>query len=195
MRGKLRRRSSPIPVVVADIIEADLGGQHTKLKEEILTAIISLRRRKDIENQQKIFFNYLNNHNKALAKELNSRWIISIMDTVADYGNPTQRANACLISLFFNGIKVVDSYLYAVGDPIPDRSKVSQTSGRPLWDGVMMYQLHKGDMLTNLFSRIRESIKNTPELEVLFIELVRRSNQEQNFLSKLNNLHARSVKF
>jgi hypothetical protein len=59
--------------------------------------------------------------------------------------------------------------------------------GRELWDGVTEYMIDGGDMPTNLYRRINNSIKN-PVIKKIFNEVRMRQYGSDNFMARMKAL-------
>ena len=158
----------------------------------LINCIVHLRREEDVDLHKKEFFELLDNIDSFI-DQLSSRWLVSVTDTVADYGSPIERANAILISSVFVITTLGDSYIDIVNDNTIDESKVAPFKYYELWDGFIAVNMQCADTATNLFRRVRKSLQETPSLLKIWDTLVERllDDDNKNFMKTLNDLHCR----
>ncbi len=94
-----------------------------------------------------------------------TRWIVSVCDTYADYAEPAERAAAMLIVLLVDWEKLAWSLRLVSDQPapgLPDRAHCNA----PLWDGVMSLDLYNRtyDMPRNLIRRLLKALRPFPHL-------------------------------
>jgi len=126
--------------------------KHINLK----THIVNSRKARLVFNYEK-FDNYVKNHLQELIKDLNSRWLISVIDTyLIQQEDSEMSSRALFISTFFNMQRLWATDLHSRGI-----SKVSKY-GEPfdLWDGFKSFRYGKGDTLQNLLYRARIVLKS-----------------------------------
>ena len=66
-----------------------------------------------------------------ICEQLDSRWLISICDTYADYGDAIHKCNATLISLLCNYERIVQTTSFASK---PNKKKKITNNNNWLWD-------------------------------------------------------------
>lgn len=169
----------------------EFSGKDIALKP-ILSCIIKSRNNIDVEEVHKLFLESVQ-LNMLKVLELNTRWLISILDTYADCGSELERSNATMVSLMFNQIKILDTYLNNVADSTIVDKKVRRNRPNRLWDGMVEFNIYRGDMVENLISRIDNNLKTTPHIHAIWKELMMRMEKSKNAFSKLKNIHERGM--
>ena len=132
--------------------------------------IVASRRRYSSFDQEQ-FYKYLSENIDAICEELNTRWLISICDTVADFKPTDVRAsNALLLVTWANTVKLwATSEISLMEDPEKaPRMRPYVKQNHHLWDGVITYDLFGGDMVINLLTRINQVMAATPELQKIY---------------------------
>ena len=152
---------------------------------------MSLRRGIDTERNLELFNELLRSRTKEICEELNTRWLASICDTIADFGNDIERRNAMLISLLVNMEKVAQSFLHWKAnykDPfeIPAQHEHRKV---PLWDGMTSFHVVIGDVTNRLFGRLESLLEATPVLYAIYETVLQRIRAEPTILGTLNKHH------
>jgi hypothetical protein len=158
------------------------------MKEKILQLIKNLRRGDDLEASKEEFFMIITEKIAYMLEEFSLRDLISIVDTYADHGTDLQKAQAMMISSFFNCIKISDTFLQYI--------KSTESYERPssngvfhLYDGVNSLRIQYDDMPSVLFYRILRSLRNAPVLYILWNEILHRlrTNSKTLLLASCDN--------
>jgi hypothetical protein len=150
---------------------------------EIVKLIVMLRRGIDVKNNTIRFSTLMTRHFTIIIPNLTTRWLVSITDTMADYMEYGGANEALLVSQYVNLIKLGQTYINHCGDYV----KPDKYMGRELWDGVTEYMIDGGDMPTNLYRRINNSIKN-PVIKKIFNEVRMRQYGSDNFMARMKAL-------
>ena len=58
--------------------------------------------------------------------------------------------------------------------------KLKKNFNVPLWDGMHSFNINRGDMMNNLFFRIRRMMKETPVLADIFLAQHQKTQVHQN---------------
>jgi hypothetical protein len=169
----------------------EFSGKDIALKT-VLSCIIKSRNNIDVEEVHKLFLESVQVNMSAILK-LDTRWLISVLDTYADCGSDLERSNATMVSLMFNQIKILDTYLNNVADPTIIDKKLRKNKSNRLWDGMVEFNIHRGDMVENLISRIDNNLKTTPHIHAIWRELMVRMEKGKNGFSKLKKIHERGM--
>jgi len=105
----------------------------------------------------------------AFCEGTDTRWLISICDTYADYGEPMERLAAMLVVLLVNWEKMAWS-LRLVCDGAPPSPAEREHCQADLWDGVTSLHLRSRgcDMPENMFRRLRHALVAIPPLARIF---------------------------
>jgi hypothetical protein len=123
--------------------------------------------------------------------QLDSRWLVSICDSYADFGDPQEARNALLISSFVTWERMAETYMLWA-EPERKTLRVESpvaTDGRPLWDGLSTMLLTRGDTTNNLFIRYARMLEPTPQLLRIWRILLERVRTHDSVLAALNVPH------
>ena len=128
---------------------------------------------------------------EAVCRGSNTRQLISICDTYADYGDPVERRNALLISLLGNMEKVGQSFLlWRTGYHRPFDPPASSAPRKvALWDGMDTMHAEIGDVTNHLFARMEGMLAETPALDVIFRTIRDRMRVGPTLLGAMNCRH------
>lgn len=110
-----------------------------------------------------LFHRIIAEHTDEICSELNTRWLVSVCDTLADHGkNGTQKALGLCGSLLANTAKLVETerVLFQIPRPWPPKRRTAEN--RKLFDGVIGFWVEKGDMIENMFTRIENVGREDP---------------------------------
>lgn len=150
------------------------------LELDLAQTIVRIRRRHRLFRNLYRFRSHWLWHGHFLAERLNSRWLISCADTLADHPiSRAERATAIAAALLGNTVKLYESERHLLGtgaDPNRlDRHPPSQReSPEPLFDGLTTFLVGRGDMLTNLNARLRKATTRSGPAGTILAELMRR---------------------
>jgi hypothetical protein len=166
------------------------------LQQEIKRLIILLRRKKEIAVNWSVFQKLINENLKEICSTTNTRWLVSIADTYADYGNSIEKRNAMFISILINMEKLFSTRLliYDLSLNMEKVEKIKKEKVFPLWDGVTSFNIVKGDMTNNLFLRLRSLMKPTPILARIFETVLQRMAENNSTLADINKFHHKVFK-
>lgn len=158
--------------------------------EKLIGLIVHCRVETDREQEFKDLKQLVEENFDQILKEVNSRWLLSIVDTYADCGTNQEISNATLISYIVGSTRVMQSYVQLCDEPEefdPDYLKDLRQS--PLWDGFLTFNFLYDDTMRNAFRRIHASLRSTPLLHAIFLELLQRMLDNDSILAKLCNIH------
>ncbi len=159
--------------------------------------IIRLRRRS--HDDWPYFVGEIEQHLEDLCSCLNTRWLVSICDTYADFGSPVEKGNAMCISLIANWEKLALTHRRAFGlenGVFPDRARLAEMkSPLPLWDGMTSMVLDAGaNALPNMFSRLSRLTESTPVLQKILLTILERMRQNnRSTLSEIDAVHEKDL--
>jgi hypothetical protein len=156
---------------------------------ELAALIVHVRRKIDFEQSLEKFFFLLDTELDFFCRELNSRWLVAVADTLADYGDESERIAAMIPVLLINMTKLAETERLFLADASPDAQKQTAVQGNrpplPLWDGISSYWFDCGDMPRNLFRRCRLALGTAPITLKIFDTLIERLQNNPNLLSRL----------
>lgn len=130
---------------------------------EIKKMIVIMRRTKADKISIEEFTEYLEKYQQIIIPNLNSRWLISICDTLADYCDGERKANATWIAMHFKRTLISDSFLHHYTNWELQRNNVvdkmpiipQPSDGQKCYaDTVKMPDLPGATTVTNLYSDI-----------------------------------------
>ena len=110
-----------------------------------------------------LFHRILAEQSDIVFADMNSRWLTSVADTLADHGqNPVQRALGLCASLLSAAVKLSETerLIYAVPRPWPPNARLGDDG--VMYDGVISFWGENGDMIENLLERVAKSIDLDP---------------------------------
>ena len=148
---------------------------------------VKIRRGIDSAESLETFFLLWRREANFLSQHLNSRWLISALDSFADYGDAAQRPLAMMQVAFFNVIKLAETEHLLLGST-PDRDslkRVERADPQPLWDGMESYNVYKGDMLRNMLERMRREAKADRALAVILEALLERAAVANTLIARM----------
>ena len=160
--------------------------------EKIKPLIVELRNRRNTVDNWSTFKKQVHLNKKEIISEFSCRWLISICDTYADYGNPVQSRNAFIISMFVNMIRVADTYRFTMtGEHDADKLNLMKSKQIELYDGLMSLHIDRQDTCLNLSKRSLRLLKVTPLLFEIYIEIVNRLKTERTLIADFASLSSR----
>jgi hypothetical protein len=122
-----------------------------------------------------------------LCKRLDTRWLVSIMDTYADCGVGYECDNAMMASILVTMEKVSASFINAKGGTVQGMFYTGKRFD--LWDGMKSIDILKADITNNMFKRLRRKMKRTPHIEKIYDAILRRMKDGDTILSGINGVH------
>jgi hypothetical protein len=128
---------------------------------EIVKSIIHLRRGIEVEYHTERFYSLLDKYQDVLISEFDTRWLISLCDTIVDTGNDADSSSAMTAVLIVNGLNIQAILLEIAGANQPSRDQVRNTSGRKTWDGMLSAFPTRGDMVFNMMTRAEKNISRS----------------------------------
>jgi len=163
------------------------------LFREVEAMIKKLRRRKDGSNTWELFQSIVENNIDEICRSFNTRWLISICDTYADFGDPISRRNALLVVQTANFEKLWATYLLMYDMKLSHQKVDALKKNKiiPLWDGMYSFNINHGDMTNNFFRRVEAAMKETPVIKKIWDTVLLRLDQEGTTLGNLNEYHRR----
>jgi hypothetical protein len=171
------------------MVRQEFVGQ-PEICHELVKHIMHIRRGIDVDHNTNCFYDLWEKYSHILIKEYNSRWLISVVDTIIDTGDDLEAAVAMNISQCINrcGLDValqVNSVDYRYD---PDR--VVAEIKVPTWDGLETPDIPSGDMMHNMMVRLDGVVASVPMLNEIWIEIKNRlrgiTTVPMNFLASVN---------
>ena len=147
---------------------------------ELVRQIIYLRRGIDTEANTERFFELWETYHETLLKELDTRWLLSVVDTAIDVGDGQESAVAMNISQCINQCNIHTSLLVNAVDGRLDVNKLQRDMKMPTWDGMITVDVPTGDMVHNLMNRMDKVIATEPWLNDIWQEIKNRLRTQEN---------------
>ncbi len=153
----------------------------------------------DGETQQMpAFRSALQNHLAEICQHIDTRWIVALLETLADASQGLEMQNATLACTLANWEKLL--LTRAALDKAAMQGTASQTFDTesmnqplPLWDGMSIFGI-KGDMTINLARRMGDALRPTPMIAALGLALIQRMAYGENTtLSALSRDYGRNL--
>ena len=163
------------------------------LQSEIQKLIINLRKGKEKEKNWSRFRELVENNLNEVCKIFDTRWLVSICDTYADFGDPVTRRNAMLVVQTANFEKLWATQLLMYDIKLNEEKidKLRKNKIIPLWDGMYSFNINHGDMTNNFFARVNDLMLETPVIEAIYQTVIQRIKENDTVLANLNKYHKR----
>lgn len=147
---------------------------------ELVKTIIYIRRKVNMTENTARFYDLWNLYKKTLLTELDTRWLLSVVDTAIDIGDDLEAAVAMNISQCVNQCNIHASLLVNCVDGRLDVNKLSQELKFPTWDGMISVDVPTGDMIHNMMVRMDEVIGTESWLMDIWTEIKNRLRTQEN---------------
>lgn len=141
---------------------------------EIVISIIHLRREIDVEFHKERFYFLLDKYQYILISNFDTRWLISLCDTIIDTANDIDASSAMTVVLIINGLNIQATLLDVVGGKQPTREQVRNTRGRSTWNGMLSVFPTGGDMVFNMMTRAEKNISRSELVSLIWQEIKKR---------------------
>jgi hypothetical protein len=157
--------------------------------------IVKIRREIDLAETLEAFRGLWELTGSGLLTLLNSRWLVSALDTLADHGRPEERGAAMAIATFVNMLKLAETEYRLVSQPEYDPAKVEQNFRQypVLWDGIRVFHLPDDNTFANMVQRLRRILASHLLLKLLFETLLNAIVCEDTLPTRLARQHIRKM--
>ena len=162
-----------------EAVKAEFVGKSV-VCHELVKQIILLRRGIDTDINTERFFDLWETYHETLLKELDTRWLLSVVDTAVDVGDDQESAVAMNISQCINQCNIHTSLLVNAVDGRLDGNKLQREMKMPTWDGMITVDVPTGDMIHNMMIRMDKVIATEPWLNDIWTELKNRLRTQEN---------------
>mgnify|MGYP003684504283 FL=1 len=162
-----------------EAVKAEFVGKSV-VCHELVKQIILLRRGIDTDTNTERFFDLWETYHETLLKELDTRWLLSVVDTAVDVGDDQESAVAMNISQCINQCNIHTSLLVNAVDGRLDGNKLQREMKMPTWDGMITVDVPTGDMIHNMMIRMDKVIATEPWLNDIWTELKNRLRTQEN---------------
>ena len=161
---------------------------------ELVKYIILLRREIDVEVNSEKFFDLWEKYYEVLIRELDIRWLLSVVDTVVDIGDDQESAVAMNISQCINQCNIHTSLLINSVDGRLDDRKLRTELKVPTWGGMISVDVPGGDMIFNMMNRLDKVVATEPFLNDIWVEIKKRLRTEKNLPMNIFTFYSRNPK-
>jgi len=118
----------------------------------------------------------------------NTRWLLSICDTYADYGTDVEQSTACMIVGIYNMIRIEYTIQLCRNNGL-QRPIALLCKSHDCYDGMHCIQNVKWeDTLRNYSKRLRKVLERTPTLKYIFKKLDDRNHAFNNLLTSFRQM-------
>lgn len=157
--------------------------------------IVRIRRGADLAKNIPAFFALWENERQFLLDSLDSRWLISALDTFADHGAESERLGAMSILGFMNMLKLANTEYMLCGSPTYCPVAVNDNIERypVMWDNRRVFHLPDDDTFVNTIRRLRAALVEQPLFLAVFEILLRRCLENDTTLARLARMHERGL--
>lgn len=164
-----------------------------KILDQVKPLIVKLRKEVDISNNRLELRNVVEKNIDRICEELDTRWLVSICDTYADFGDPIEKRNAMLIVQVANFEKLwaTNLLMYDVKLNPKKLDKLKKNKVIPLWDGMYSFNVNHGDITNNLFRRLNNLMEETSVLNKIYLTVLKRIKDNDTALANLDRYHQR----
>lgn len=156
--------------------------------------IVHIRREINVTLNKRRFFQLWHEQGDFLLSSLDSRWLVSACDTLADHGGAPESLAARAGTLFMNTVKLYETERWATSASNSSYKTVAGTI--PLFDGMTAYWIGRGNMIKNLFDRV---LRAPPCGELIATrilnELIRRACIHDTVFNRFLRVHEREATY
>ncbi|WJS86336.1 sulfotransferase family 2 domain-containing protein [Paracoccus sp. TOH] len=177
------------------MLEPEFGGR-SRIAHLMASAIVVLRRDAGNEDAKKLFFRILNECPDIVSRNMNSRWLTSVCDTVADIAdNELDRLLGLTGTLFANTIKFSETErkFYYPPRPWPPQRRIGKAEN--IYDGVFTFWVKGGDSMKNLMGRVEKVLEIDRPAALFVKELVLRAMEGDTVYARLSSIAGRNTPF
>lgn len=146
--------------------------------------LIRLRRQNNKEDWRE-FSRVFESHFDIFLKTMNARWLISMLDTYADYADPVKSRNALLATAIVNCEK-----MHMTKDLCfkQERNEWKADTQKVFAAGLTTFMMPNADMPVNFFKRMQEKLRSTPLIHAIYKKIMKSliltKGTSQHFLAK-----------
>ena len=151
--------------------------------------IVYLRRGIDIPYNSIEFFRLVTKYADVLCDHYDTRWLISICDTIADLGTEAQSARAMLIVNLVQCCNIANTVMHKAVDGRINAELLQSDIKWRTWDGLITADTYQGDMIYNMVQRCNRCIKGDPVLQQIWLEIKQRAKHEQKLVNNVLLMH------
>ena len=160
---------------------------------EVIDLITDLRKgRESVANWLELK-RLVENNTAQVCREADTRWLVSILDTYADFGDEVEKRNALLVVQIANFEKLwaTNLLMYDVNENKEKLKELRRNKVIPLWDGMYSFNINHGDMTGNFFGRLESMLEGSPVILEIYRTIIERLKGSGMTLDHLDKYHRR----
>lgn len=161
----------------------------TRLAHLAACCIVVIRRTGDKGTALPLFRRIINEYTDVVLSDMSSRWLTSVADTLADWGDSdVQKALGLCGSMLSNSVKLAETerMIYAIPRPWPPAARHGRNG--TMYDGVISFWQENGDMIDNQLDRAANSLELDTVGGKLLIEITCRILQNDTVFRRMSAL-------
>ncbi|SMO83506.1 polysaccharide pyruvyl transferase family protein [Paracoccus laeviglucosivorans] len=164
------------------MLRGEFSGQ-SGLKFAHAALIAAIRRGINTDENMRRFTAMWHDQANFLLEVLDTRWLVSACETIADHSPDRNEARiAILASLFANTLK-----LYETERAVTPMGEPGQVQRRiPIFDGLTAYVIGHGDMIANLLRRIDATFDGSTIADCIAREIIHRAQRVDTVFERFN---------
>jgi hypothetical protein len=161
-----------------------------ELLDTVIGLIKELRNSQDANLNWTKFHSLVKQNQDIIIANFSIRWLRSICDTYADYGDDCERRDALVISVFINMVRFAETVRYVHGDLIPENLKEAKTQRLELYEGLSTFHIDKQDVFLNMSKRLSRQLSGSDLFKNIWREVLRRLLDGDNVITEFRGLSA-----
>jgi hypothetical protein len=168
-------------------LEEEFKGKPEKCLE-MAVCIVHIRRKINLEKNLFKFNELLTDQH--VIKNMDTRWLVSMCDTIIDHGSHEDASKAAIITTYINLLKLSGTYLILCDHKL-NESHINNDFSRnkPIYDGVIAFTLKNEDALINLHRRLQKIMNNNDSgLKYVWSEILKRIRSSENPITMFERL-------
>jgi hypothetical protein len=159
-----------------------------ELLETIVYLIRELRNSRNADENWKKFRATVEANEDLIIASFSVRWLRSLCDTYADFGEALERRDALAISSFINMVRFAETVRYIRGPVIPEKLETARSGRIELYEELWTFHIHKQDVFLNMAKRMARQLQGTGLMEKIWREVIRRFLQGDNVITEFQKL-------
>lgn len=169
-----------------------LKNNNSELLNECINLIKCLRNSINVDVNWPKFRLLVESNQEEIIKTFDVKWLISICDTYADFGNALESRNAMFLSLFVGMNRLSDTYFRVHKSCIEqDNLNLFKERRVPLYSGLKTMHLDRQDTCLNISKRLVRFLSETPMFLAFYQEIITRFKQNGSLIQNFSNLSIR----
>lgn len=160
----------------------------SELLEVVFGLIKDLRNSRNVDESWKSFRSIIEDNQDEIVANFSMRWLRSICDSYADFGDPIERRDALAISSFINMVRLAETARYIRGPIIPEKLEATRTDRVELYEELWTFSINRQDVYLNVAKRMARQLQGTGLMEKIWREVNKRFLQGDNVITEFQRL-------